>query len=987
MESDSPPGVNQEAKARQLERSLADLRALSQVIVEISRSLDLNAVLRASSEGIQRVVHGDAACFLLMQPGAPTLQLTYADALPAPLREQLQSLTLDPEIVADAASVENRNSVIAKLGQRVGQILRQQSIDSYALLPLTAQARAVGVLLVLKSAGKVLEPKSIDLLMSIGEQVGLAIENARLHASVKAAEEWRREFMEYSPDGFWEVDLRGRIIYVNDAACRLLGYDRETLMQMRVADLVIDDVGIQNAAVAELTEKGVLIGRDARVVTKSGETRIVNYTSRVVRDQYGNAVRIQSVSQDVTERRQLSDTLRRQNEELNALNRIAEILSHPLELERSLHQVCEQIVSITGMEGVAIAMLDESRQFLYPVAHYGVSEHLMRQAQRLGMDDPLTRSIVEGDGLAVNDMRFFNEPGFDGPRAEGYRAGIGMPIRKKGVPAGVIFVGSKVQKEYAPSDIDLLRTISNQIAVALENSELYVQMQRRVDELDGLAQLSAACTTSLDPVRLSEIAVAWTQKLLPSELCSVRLIESGAMRILAGSVDSHTPLKEQIELDEVFRRLVEDKTVLMISDVENDASILPVHREGFRRIGIRSFLAAPMPVPDRVIGVLAVGRAAPHVWQPREIELLQTIANQMANAIHNAVLFQNILSEQRKVQAIFDSGVSGLYATDAQGRIVMFNRAAERMTGWRLGEVQGKLWREIFDDTKPLIDKALEDKESVYAREGRELKTRDGRVIPVSEAAAPLYDEKGQVTGAVGAFWDLSREKAAELSRERFLLLVAHQLRTPLSALLGALQLLERPGISQKKRAELWQIVRNEGTRLKAFSDRFLDLETEIKSPRPLQLEALPLTPLVRQIVRQFAAEKPSHQFQVRACKPEPIVHADAWRVENVLHNLLDNAATYSPEGSLVMVSINLLNDGMVDVAVRDQGEGIPFEERERIFEPFYRASRSADLRTYGHGLGLSIVKGMVEEMGGRVWVGSEKAPGATFHFTLRRDQ
>ena len=985
MDLPSTP-VDPSANARQLERNLADLRALSQVVIDIGKSLDLQTVLRTSFAGIQRVVHGDAGCFLLIQPNEPTLQLTQADTLPTPLREELRNLILDPDMVADVFNAESRNSVIAELGQRVGQILQRQSLTSYVMLPLTAQARAVGVLLVMTSTGRLLEPKTIDLLMSIGEQVGMAIENARLHAVVSAAEEWRREFMENSPDGFWEGDFQGRITYANDAACRLFGYDREALLRMRVADLTIDDVETRSAAIDELKGKGVLVGRDATVVTKLGETRIINYTSRVVRDEQGQVVRFQCVSQDVTERRKLTAELRQRNEELAALNKVAGILSHPLEFEQSLSQVCEHIGSITGMEGVAIVMLDASRRFLYPVAHRGVSENLLSQAQRLGLDDPLTRRIVEGDGLAIDDVTVFEEAGLAGPRAEGYRSGICMPIKKNGTPVGVLFVGSKSRTKYEPSDVDLLRTISSQIAVALENSDLYAQMQRRMKELDGLAQLSAACTTSLDPAELSEIAVAWTQRLLPSDLCSLRLVERDAMRILAGSVNSDIPLKEQIELDEVFRVLIEDRTLYQVTDIQTDTFVPPAHREGFLGIGIRSFLAVPMPVPDRVIGVLAVGHAAPHIWQPREIELLQTIANQTANAIHNAVLFQNVLGEQRKVQAIFDSGLSGLYATDAQGRLVMFNRAAERITGWKFKDVEGMPWSEIFGNPEPLYRKALDEKVSAFNLLGRAFKTRDGREIPIAEAVAPLVDEKDTVIGAVGAFWDLTKEKQAEESRARFLQMVAHQLRTPLSSLLSALQLLERRGILEKKRVDLWKIVKGEGTRLKEFSDQFLDLEAEIKSPRPLQLEALSISTLVRHIVHEFGTGKPEHAFKVKSLKPEPIVRADAWRVANVLRNLLDNAASYSPEGTEIAVSIRLLDDGVVDVAVKDQGEGILLEEQEHIFKPFYRLPKPTGRRTYGHGLGLSIAKGMVEEMGGRIWVESRNNQGATFHFSLRRD-
>jgi signal transduction histidine kinase len=260
-------------------------------------------------------------------------------------------------------------------------------------------------------------------------------------------------------------------------------------------------------------------------------------------------------------------------------------------------------------------------------------------------------------------------------------------------------------------------------------------------------------------------------------------------------------------------------------------------------------------------------------------------------------------------------------------------------------------------------------------------------VIPAAKAAAPLLDDKGNVTGAVGAFWDLSREKAAELSRERFLLLVAHELRSPLTGLLSALQLFERPGISRDRRALMWHEIRDNATRLRKFADDFLDHEASIRSPQPVRLETLPIAGLTRELVRQFKGQGRGHRFRVRSSKPEPIASVDVDRFKTVLRNLLDNAVNYSPPGSLVTVMIRLLNDKTVEVAVQDQGEGIPREDRERVFEPFYRSPQLVERRTYGHGLGLSIAKGQVKEMGGEIWVDGRKDHGSTFHITLRRPE
>ncbi|MCL4394258.1 MAG: HAMP domain-containing histidine kinase, partial [Chloroflexi bacterium] len=297
----------------------------------------------------------------------------------------------------------------------------------------------------------------------------------------------------------------------------------------------------------------------------------------------------------------------------------------------------------------------------------------------------------------------------------------------------------------------------------------------------------------------------------------------------------------------------------------------------------------------------------------------------------------------------------------------------------------GREWKDVFADPAPLIAKALEQKETAYYPDGRRLTACDGRVIPVAEAVAPLFDEKGKVNGAVGAFWDLTKEQSAERSREYFLTMVAHQLRSPLTGMLSALQLLQRRNLSSQQRAQLWSVVKSDGERLRKFADEFLGLEATVQSPRPLQMEPLSIAVIARSLVHKYGTERRGHRFRVTTCKPEPVVYADFWRVENVLDNLLDNAVSYSPTRSTVDVSVKSLGKDVIQVTVEDEGEGVAIEDRDRVFEPFYRSANLAGRHAYGHGLGLSIAQSMVKQMGGEIWVDARKDHGSAFHFTLRR--
>ncbi len=960
---------------------------------QVNRSLDLDEILRTSLEGIQQVVGGGFGCFLLLEPEKKTLKLAQPVGLGPVLTQELERLAHDCSPIFLAPSSQDVN-VLALLGERIRVALKATSFESVILIPLTARAQPIGILIMGIGTGRLLMPPSVDLLMSMGEQIGMAIEHARLMESVRKSEEWHRLFIEQNLDGFWETSADQKIRYVNPAGCAMLGYTREELIGAPPV-ILWPDVDKAQAMGRKIRSEGILQNEIAELRTKDGTVKTISMTSRAVFDSEGKMVGFQTVARDVTEQQKTMQELSHRNLELNALNAISEILSHPFEIAPALDQVCEQISSITGMEAVTLHLRDESAPRLNLAACRGIPHALLVDIQQLGLDDPVTRMIaVNGEPLALDDMMAAELPGLAGPRAFGYRAGIGVPIKVRQQPMGALFIGSQTRLSYGRSDVALLTNIAQRIGMALENAHLYAQMQRRVRELDGLARLSAACTSSLDPGKICDIAVEWTQELLDAEMSSFRVPEGDMLRLAASRTMQPLALVEQIPLDSVFRPIIQAHQTFVVNDVQLDTRMPSDHRAKFLALGMRALLFVPVLARGRAVGALMIGRTKAHDWSDAEISLLQTIANQTANALANAQLFQAVLDEQRKMQAIFQSSLSGLLVTDAEGKILMFNRAAERITGWKLSEAQGKKWEEIFEDAspnesvEPLIYEALYRKQPAYVPDGRKIKTRDGRIIPVAKAVAPLLDENEGVVGAVGAFWDLSREQAGEISRASFLQMTAHQLRNPLTALILALELLDNPRLPAARRNEMESVVKSQAARLRKFSQQFLDHEAATRSPRPVRCERLAIGRLTRGIVDEFKATALRHSFECQIPEPEPVVYADADRVGDILRNLLDNAVNYAPERTPIRIIVGVMErENLVDVAVCDQGPGIKPEEQEHVFDMFYRAHRTTRGRAYGHGLGLHIARTLAQDMDGTIQLECPSEGGSIFHLLLRRSQ
>ncbi len=972
-----------------LAEPLEQMRLLVRAMGQSRQSLHADQVVRTTLEEVERVL-GGSACFVLVNQQTRTVTLEPGKDLPPPLFQELERLASDPQLFASLDETREPASWLAKLGDRLREILERQSVQAPLSIALHARTAPVGFLLIVPRETPIsLTPDWIEF---VGEQVGGAIEHARLHQALRESEEWHRHFIENSLDACVQVGADGRIAFANSAACRILGYAPGELLGLRGLDFLANPPESQPAA-ETLSRTGIMSDHLVRARTKSGEFKTLSVTTRAVRDRHGRLSGYQSVARDVTEQQKWLAMLNRRNHELNTLNAIADILNHPLKLAPALDQVCSQIASITGMEGVAIFLIDESTRVLRLLAHCGLTTDVLGRDNTLALDDPAIYHIaVEGESIALDDVSLYPSPATAESKLAGFLGGIGVPITQHGRPVGALFAGSRGGVHYDPSDVALLLNIGQRIGMALENADLYKHMQRRMFELDGLGQLSAACASSLDPRAISQLAVESTRKLLHVDVSSLHRMSGGALTLDACTASPEPIDQAALHLAELA--LLERHGVWAIDDIAADPAARPALAACFETTPLRSALIVPLLSRDRRLGLLLAGYSTPHAWTQPEIDLLQTIANQIASALTNAQLFQDVMSEQRKVQAIFDSGLSGLFATDAAGRIEMFNRAAERITGWSLQEVIGKKWEEVFADPKrgesvePLIDVALKNKQTAYVPDGRRILTADGRIIPVAKAVAPLVAENGVVTGAVGAFWDLSREKAGELSREKFLQMAAHQMRNPLTALIVALDLVDDPRLTKKRREETRALIKSQAERLRKWSQEFLVLEEPEHLARPVRCAPLPIASLLRRLVQESRATHRDHQFDLRLCEPEPLAYADADRVENILQNLIDNAVYYSPIKTTVTLSLAVRPaENQVDIAVQDQGPGIPLKEQEHVFEMFFRAQDTLERRVYGHGLGLYLARKFAQEMDGTIELNSGEGKGCTFHLILRRCQ
>ena len=257
----------------------------------------------------------------------------------------------------------------------------------------------------------------------------------------------------------------------------------------------------------------------------------------------------------------------------------------------------------------------------------------------------------------------------------------------------------------------------------------------------------------------------------------------------------------------------------------------------------------------------------------------------------------------------------------------------------------------------------------------------DGRRHNVLSRGNAVRDESDAVSGWAGINLDITDRREADAFRDAFVGILSHELRTPITSIHAASTLLGRPGLDDDRRAELVADVSQEAERLRRLVEDLLVLARAEGGPIQVRLEPVLLQPVLARVCDEERRRWPDLKIGVEVKRPVPVAMADEALVEQVVHNLLLNAAKYGPSDGKIDVILDAA-DGRPRVRILDRGPGVDPVEADRLFELFYRSRRTA--KVAGSGIGLFVAHRLVESVGGTIWARPrDEGPGAEFGFTL----
>jgi PAS domain S-box-containing protein len=381
-------------------------------------------------------------------------------------------------------------------------------------------------------------------------------------------------------------------------------------------------------------------------------------------------------------------------------------------------------------------------------------------------------------------------------------------------------------------------------------------------------------------------------------------------------------------------------------------------------------------------------RVSPLLGTAREVIGASIIGRDISDRRKAEQLKDELLETAQELSAIVESSADGIVTMDIEGNILTWNRGAVDLYGYSAEEAIGQNMSlldidAVFETRLSAMttiggSKAIRDLELVRRR-------RDGTFVDVSLSGSPIYSDDGNVIGIASIGRDISDRRKTEQLKDEFLALVSHELRTPLASIVAHAELLLDDGpMEETRRRGFLEVIDRNSIRLERLVGDLLFVAQLESDHLSLSMVEVDIVEVVKEAIETMSLRARQSDIEITLLSEQPslLLKGDPGRLGQAIDNLISNAIKYSPAGNEVAVRILAVDDTCV-VEIEDHGIGIATEELGLLFDRFFRGSTATSLHIQGVGLGLLIVKRIIEEHGGDVTVVSEAGVGATFSVVL----
>jgi PAS domain S-box-containing protein len=705
------------------------------------------------------------------------------------------------------------------------------------------------------------------------------------------------------------------------------------------------------------------------------------------------------------ENARLIRTLREQWTLAEALVSAVAIINSTLEIEDVLDRILAQVQRVVPGDTFNVMMLQGDVLNIVRARGYkevGISGLTPPKTVPLNMYPSFPRMMETRDSIVIQDTTSCAD--WKPKRGREWRLSyVGAPILLDGTVVGFLNVNGTQPRQFNGADAQRLKAFASYAAAAIRNARLYRNAKQRVTELDLLRRTSLQLTSSLNLSAVLKGIVESALALINATDCHIYLYDEGSRTFTFGAAlweDGRRDAAVEAPRSDGLTATVAKK---MLPIIINNAASDPLYSTPkASQWKVKAVAGFPLMRAGRVVGVFTIAFTKPHTFSEDELRVLGLLADQAAIAIVNARLVgglekevaartAEIRHEKEKSEAILRSVGEAIAMLDLNGRIQYVNDAFTNLTGYQSYGAIGRqasflLPQETPDRVQAVRLENLAEGE-IWNQE-TSFKRKDGTVYDAACAIAPMHDADGKLVGYVSSHRDISRQKELERTRSRFMTLVSHQLRTPVTNIKLYAQMLQHQGGAGKTDRYL-QVLREQADRLAELVESILEMTALDSGQGHSSWRPQVLSSLIHNVSARFQdlAGAAGLTLIVNPIPQEiPPVNGDATRLSQALDEVVQNAMQFTPSGGTVVISMEVTIDRprpWVKISVQDSGPGIPLDEQDKVFDRFFRGRLAESGHIPGTGLGLSIVQEILRIHGGRVTTESSGIPGEGSTITL----
>ncbi len=569
---------------------------------------------------------------------------------------------------------------------------------------------------------------------------------------------------------------------------------------------------------------------------------------------------------------------------------------------------------------------------------------------------------------------------------------------------GVVKWGDeRAHRRFGASEIQFAKTLANQATIAVHNARLFEERARRINALSELYQASVALSTSVELEEVLRRISTVAREISGADAASLYIYDersdSFTRAYASGVTGDWSP--SHLRSTGMTRRVIKEGKPVLVTDTHTHSEVNPHTIEA----GIESLIAVPLISQGQPVGVMYVGSFKAQQFDEGDVQIISALANQAAVAISNAHLFSEIAESRDQLQAILDSADDGLLIFEPGSRIVMVNPCLETMWNVPHGWLNDRRLIDLLDQPETAIAEKLgytpdalrQLLEQLSAASeftlSKHIYALPGHVPAryVERACLPVLDAERVPIGWMIVLREVTEELELQRMRDDLTNTIVHDLRSPLSSILGSLYFMEELAESDpdSPSGQALTISIRSANKLMNLVNSLLDIARLSTGQTLVELQAQRLEGVLDAAIEYLLPLAiDSEVTLIKDIEPDlPLVLIDEDKINRVLVNLIDNALKFTPRSGLVIVSAerwaNNAGHSMVRCVVSDTGPGIPPEYRTRVFDRFVQIADRPGRRR-GTGIGLNFCQLAVEAHGGKIWVEDAPGGGSKFSFTLQ---